>query len=72
MTLDPVSFNLADVFLSELVGPWPDIEGTGCGGDGDVATEEEVLLLGPERRLQRPGPAQPALRAGAQTNDCFS
>lgn len=33
------------VFLSELVGPRQDVEGTGCGGDGDVAAEEEVLLL---------------------------
>lgn len=50
--------------LSELVGPWQDVEGTGCGGDGDVAAEEKVLLLRPERRLQRPRPAQLALCAG--------
>lgn len=56
-------------FLSELVGPWQDIERTGCGGDRDVAAEEEVLLLRPERGLQRPRPAQPALRTGTQTND---
>lgn len=67
-----LTFNVADVFLSELVGPWQDIEGTGRGGDGDAAAEEEVLLFRPERRLQRPRPAQPALRAGVRTNDCFS
>ena len=55
------------VFLSELVGPWPDAEGTGCGGDRDVAAEEEVFLLRPECGLQRPCPAQPALRTGTRT-----
>ncbi len=61
------SIYLVDVFLSELVGPWQDVEGTGCGGDRDVAAEEEVLLLRPERGLQRPRPAQPALCTGTQT-----
>lgn len=54
-------------FLSELVGPWQDIEGTGCGGNRDVAAEEEVLLLRPECGLQRPCPAQLALCAGTQS-----
>lgn len=40
--------------LSELVGPRQDIEGAGRRGDRDVAAEEEVLLLRPERGLQRP------------------
>lgn len=57
------------MFLSELVGPRSDAEGTGCGGDRDVAAEEEVLLLRPERGLQRPRPAQPALRTGTQTTN---
>lgn len=54
-------------FLSELAGPRQDVEGAGRGGDGDAAAEEEVLLLRPERGLQRPRPAQPALRTGTQT-----
>lgn len=56
-------------FLSELVGPWQDVEGTGCGGDRDVAAEKEVLLLRPECGLQRPCPAQPALCTGTQSTD---
>ncbi|CAF88570.1 unnamed protein product, partial [Tetraodon nigroviridis] len=48
---------------SQLVGPRADAAGAGRGGDRDAAAEEEVLLLRPERGLQRPRPAQPALRA---------
>ena len=34
---------------SELVGPWQNAERARCGGGGDAAAEEEVLLFGPER-----------------------
>lgn len=44
-------------FVSELVGPWEDTEGAGCGRDRDVAVEKKVFLLRPECGLQRPCPA---------------
>lgn len=58
---------MASALVSELVGPWQNVEGTGRGRDRDVATQEEVLLLRPECGLQRPRPAQPALCSGTQT-----
>lgn len=56
--------------LSELAGPRQDIEGAGRRGDGDVAAEEEVLLLRPECGLQGPCSAESALRTGWQITGC--
>lgn len=53
-------------FLSELVGPWTDTEGTGRGGDRDVAAAKKILLLRPKCGFQRSCPAQPALCAGTE------
>ena len=55
------------VDVSELAGPQQDLPGAGRGRGGDAAAQEKVLLLRPERGLQRPGPAQPALRAGLRS-----
>lgn len=51
MSFLPKSASVVGVLVSKLVGPWQDTEGTGCGRDRDVTTEEEVLLLRPERGL---------------------
>lgn len=56
--------------LSELAGPRQDIERAGRRRDGDVAAEEEVLLLRPERGLQGPRSAESALRTGWQITGC--
>lgn len=50
--------------VSELAGSQQDLQGAGRGRERDPPAPPQVLLLGPERRLQRPGPAQSALCAG--------
>lgn len=50
--------------VSELAGSQQDLQGAGGGRERDPPPPPQVLLLGPERRLQRPGPAQSALCSG--------
>lgn len=49
---------------SELAGPQQDVQGARSGGERNAAAPAQVLLLRPERGLQGPGPAQPALCSG--------
>lgn len=50
--------------VSELARSQQDLQGAGGGRERDPPAPPQVLLLGSERRLQRPGAAQSALRAG--------
>lgn len=54
-------------FDSELAGPQQNVPRTRRGGERDPAAEAQVLLLGPERGLAGPCPAQPAVCPGEAT-----
>lgn len=49
---------------SELAGPQQDVQGARSGGERNPAAPTQVLLFRPERGLQGPGPAEPALCSG--------
>lgn len=49
---------------SELAGPQQDVQGARSGGERNPAAPTQVLLFRPERGLQGPGAAEPALCPG--------
>ena len=56
---------------SELAGPQQDVQGAGSGGERDSSAQAQVLLLGPERGLEGPCAAKPALCTGKPITHTF-
>jgi hypothetical protein len=56
-------FNIYSLLSSQLGGPRQNLARTGHRGGRRLTAEAEVLLQRRKHRLQRPGPAQPVVRA---------